>query len=297
MSLDLVQEAPHDGGRLLRTLAAFRATGHSDMAFGGPVIDNGTTLAITGLHSAQTRSLQGLRVRSGYGLGGKALLMGRPVSVTNYHDARGITHQYDGPVRAEQLETVTALPIVVDRVPRMVVYVGHRAQVVLGDVWYDTFLPLVRRLEREIAVDDEVRRRVGALRGFGSPAAPAAPPEVQLTRADLRDISDELADLASLVQDQALRARLEEVRNRVEHGRSPAAPPSRRTPSVPTGLAAREIDVLAQVALGQSNREVAAALGLVESTVKSYLKNAMRKLHATNRVHAVRLAREAGVID
>lgn len=296
MSLDLVQEAPHDGGRLLRTLAAFRATGHSDMAFGGPVVDNGTALDITGLHSAQTRSLQGLRVRSGYGLGGKALLMGRPVSVTNYYDARGITHQYDGPVRAEQLETVTALPIVVDRIPRMVVYVGHRAQVVLGDVWYDAFLPLVRRLEREIAVDDEVRRRVGALRGLQVPT-PAAQPEVQLTRADLRDISDELADLASLVQDETLRARLEEVRSKVEHGRSPAAPASRRTNPVPTGLAAREIDVLTQVALGQSNREVAASLGLVESTVKSYLKNAMRKLHATNRVHAVRLAREAGVID
>ncbi|WGX98634.1 LuxR family transcriptional regulator [Nocardioides sp. L-11A] len=298
MSLDLAQEAPTDGGRLLRTLTAFRATGHSDMAFGGPVVDNGTALAITGLHSAQTRALQGLRVRSGYGLGGKALLMGRPVSVTNYYDARGITHQYDGPVRAEQLETVTALPIVVDRSPRMIVYVGHRAQVVLGDVWYDAFLPLVRRLEREIAVDDEVRRRVGALRGLGQLPTPHAPAEVQLTRADLRDISDELADLASLVEDEALRARLVEVRNRVEHGRTPAtAPAARRTPGVPTGLAAREVDVLAQVALGQSNREVAAALGLVESTVKSYLKNAMRKLHATNRVHAVRLAREAGVID
>ena len=64
MSLDLVQEAPHDGSRLLRTLAAFRATGHSDMAFGGPVVDNGNTLAITGLHSAQTRSLQGLDRKS-----------------------------------------------------------------------------------------------------------------------------------------------------------------------------------------------------------------------------------------
>ncbi|WP_408896195.1 LuxR C-terminal-related transcriptional regulator [Nocardioides sp. R1-1] len=298
MSPDLVQEAPTDGGRLLRTLAAFRATGHSDMAFGGPVIDNGNALDITGLHSAHTRALQGLRVRSGHGLGGKALLMGRPVSVTNYYDARGITHQYDGPVRAEQLETVTALPIVVDRVPRMVVYLGHRAQVVLGDVWYDAFLPLVRRLEREIAVDDEVRRRLGQLRGLGRVSAPAAPAEVQLTRADLRDISDELADLAALVEDDALRARLEEVRSKVEQGRSPAAAPApRRTPTVPTGLAAREIDVLAQVALGQSNREVAASLGLVESTVKSYLKNAMRKLHATNRVHAVRLAREAGVID
>ncbi|KRC54875.1 hypothetical protein ASE19_05305 [Nocardioides sp. Root79] len=291
MTAELLPEAPYDGARLLRTLADFRAVGRSDVAFGGPVVSAGTALDITSLHGANTRSLQGLRVRSSYGLGGKALMIGRPVSVTNYYDARGITHQYDGPVRAEQLETVTALPIVVDRVPRMVVYLAHRTQVVLGDVWYDSFLPLVRKVERDIAVDDEVRRRLTAL--AAPPATPA--PAVQLTRADLRDISDELADLAALVQDDALRQRLEEVRHRVDEGREPTPAQPRTQP--PTGLAAREVDVLAHVALGQSNRQVAESLGLVESTVKSYLKNAMRKLHATNRVHAVRLAREAGVID
>lgn len=302
MATGVIQEAPYDGSRLLRTLADFRAVGRSDVAFGGPVVAGGTALDITGLHGTNTRSLQGLRVRSSFGLGGKALMIGRPVSVTNYYDARGISHQYDGPVRAEQLETVTALPIVVDRVPRMVVYLAHRTQVVLGDVWYDAFLPLVRKVEREIAVDDEVRRRLMALGRLGAvpaaPTTPTAPPAVQLTRADLRDISDELADLAALIADDDLRHRLEEVRHRVELGRStePALPRT-QAPAVPTGLAAREIDVLAQVALGQSNRQVAESLGLVESTVKSYLKNAMRKLHATNRVHAVRLAREAGVID
>ncbi len=283
---ELAPEAPYDGGRLLRALSDFRTVGRSDVAFGGPVVGGGTALDITGLHGTSTRSLQGLRVRAGFGLGGKALTIGRPVSVSNYYDARGITHQYDGPVRAEQLETVTALPIVVDRVPRMVVYLAHRTQVVLGDVWYDAFLPLVRRIEREIAVDDEVRRRLAA-------AVPAAPSTERLSGADLRDISRELADLAGLVEDATLRARLESLRSRVERGRTPAI----ARQAAPTGLAAREVDVLAQVALGQSNREVAEALGLVESTVKSYLKNAMRKLHATNRVHAVRLAREAGVID
>ena len=292
MAADLAQEAPYDGSRLLRTLADFRAVGRMDVAFGGPVQPNGTALEITGLHGAMTRALQGLRIRAGDGLGGKALLMARPVSVAHYYSARGITHHYDQPVRQEQLETVTALPIVVDRVPRMVVYLANRTQVALGDVWYDAFLPLVRKVEREIAVDDEVRRRLTHL-GLGSSPAPAPP--VQLTRADLRDISDELADLASLISDDVLRARLEEVRSRVEQGRSPVPAEPRR--STPTGLAAREIDVLRQVALGHSNREVAEALGLVESTVKSYLKNAMRKLHASNRVHAVRLAREAGVID
>ncbi|MFD1247557.1 LuxR C-terminal-related transcriptional regulator [Nocardioides ginsengisoli] len=277
---------------LARSLPEFRAVGRGDMAFGGPVVDGGTAIDILALHSANTRALHGLRVRSGFGLGGKALLMGRPASVTSYYDARGITHQYDGPVRAEQLETVTALPIMVDRTPRMVVYLGHRTQVSLGDVWYDAFLPLVRRIERELAVEDEVRRRLNSLTAdrIERPA-----PEVALSRADLTDISDELASLAALIDDDALRARLEEVRHRVDLGRAPRAT-TITAPKVPTGLAAREIDVLAQVALGQSNREVAASLGLVESTVKSYLKNAMRKLHATNRVHAVRLAREAGVI-
>jgi len=278
---------------LARTLAEFHAVGRSDMAFGGPVTSGGAAIDVTALHGARTSSLRGLRVRSGYGLGGKALLLGRPASVTSYFDARGITHQYDVPVRAEELETVTALPIMVDRAPRMVVYVGHRTQVHLGDVWYDAFVPLVRRIERELAVDDEVRRRLAGIDPLARPAAP----EVALTRADLRDISAELADLAGLVQDDDLRARLEEVRSRVEQGRTPPPAAALATKRPPTGLAAREVDVLVQVALGQSNREVAASLGLVESTVKSYLKNAMRKLHATNRVHAVRLAREAGVID
>ncbi|MDN5746069.1 MAG: helix-turn-helix transcriptional regulator [Nocardioidaceae bacterium] len=293
MTGDATAEAPYEGGRLLRALAEFRSIGQSDGAFGGATTLGAAAVDITGVHGAMTRSLQGLRVRAGAGLGGKALTMGRPVSVTNYHDARGITHQYDGPVRAEQLETVTALPIVVDRAPRMVVYLAHRAQIVLGAIWYDAFAPLVRRLEREISVDAEVRRRLGALRHLASPA-PTAPP-VQLTRSDLRDIADELADLATLVTDEKLRDRLVEVRHRVQHGGSSNAD---STPAAgAANLAAREIDVLRQVALGQSNREVAEALGLVESTVKSYLKNAMRKLHATNRVHAVRLAREAGAID
>jgi len=233
-----------------------------------------------------------LRVRRGWGLGGRALAEGRPAAVRDYRTARGITHEYDHQVRAEQLETMTALPIIVDRRPRMVIYLAHRTQVMLGDVWYDAFAPLVRRVEREIAVDEEVRRRLQALRGtHRAPAEPHAPGPGSLSRQDLRDISDELTELAGLVGDDALRLRLEELRSRVQCNAGGTRP------SAPTGLAAREIDVLAEVALGQSNREVAAALGLVESTVKSYLKNAMRKLHATNRVHAVRLAREAGVID
>jgi DNA-binding NarL/FixJ family response regulator len=54
--------------------------------------------------------------------------------------------------------------------------------------------------------------------------------------------------------------------------------------------------VLAEVALGGSNAEIAKYLGLEVNTVKSYLRSAMRKLGATNRVQAVCRARESGLV-
>ena len=106
--------------------------------------------------------------------------------------------------------------------------------------------------------------------------------------ADLQDIARELAEVAGLIQDDALRAKLDAVRVRF------ADNPTTRQPSVQ--LAPREIDVLGQVALGHSNQEVADNLGLLPNTVKSYLKTAMRKLHVTNRVQAITAAREQGLI-
>ncbi|WP_370288651.1 response regulator transcription factor [Nocardioides sp.] len=300
----LASAAPGEGARLLRTLGEFKALGGADVAFGGPVSRGGAGLDITGLHGTRTRSLQGLHVRARRGLGGQALALGRPVSVTSYHDARGITHHYDEPVRAERLQTVTALPIIVDRAPRMVLYLAHRAEVRLGDVWFERLLPLTRRLERDISVDDEVRRRLAHLlpRATRRPAAgtadlastPATADTADLTRSDLGEIAAELGALADLVDDDRLRARLATVQQRLERGRGGTA---HATPQETPHLSAREVDVLAEVALGHTNREVAEALGLVESTVKGYLKGASRKLGASNRVHAVRLAREAGLID
>jgi DNA-binding CsgD family transcriptional regulator len=61
-------------------------------------------------------------------------------------------------------------------------------------------------------------------------------------------------------------------------------------------LARRELDVLAQVALGCSYQETAERLGLKAVTVKSYLQNAMAKLSAHNRLEAVSAARRLGLI-
>jgi len=55
-------------------------------------------------------------------------------------------------------------------------------------------------------------------------------------------------------------------------------------------------EMLAHVALGKRNSQIAAQLTLTEATVKSYLSAAMRKLNASTRYEAVIAARRAGLI-
>jgi DNA-binding NarL/FixJ family response regulator len=57
-------------------------------------------------------------------------------------------------------------------------------------------------------------------------------------------------------------------------------------------LSKREHDVLALVAQGLTNREIAATLLMSEHTVKVHMRNIMDKLHAHTRQQAVALARE-----
>lgn len=270
---------------LARSLETLRKHAGMDMVFGGPVRHGAVSMEITDLTGVRTRSAVNLVVRNGEGLGGKALMLGRPVSVADYFAAEGITHAYDHAVRPEAIQTLAALPLIVDRTPRVLIYLAARTHVRLGDRWFDSFTPLVRRLERDIAVEDEVGRRLNLIR------ANAEAEQATLTRTDIHDIAMELADLADHITDATLRARIEAVGNRF----APILTPHSLAP--PTLLRPREIEVLEHVARGSSNREIAEALGLLPNTVKSYLKSAMRKLHAHNRIQAVLAARELGVLS
>lgn len=61
-------------------------------------------------------------------------------------------------------------------------------------------------------------------------------------------------------------------------------------------LSDREHDVLARIATGETNREIAAALLLSPHTVKQHASAAFRKLQARNRTDAVQRAGRLGIV-
>lgn len=65
----------------------------------------------------------------------------------------------------------------------------------------------------------------------------------------------------------------------------------------PFGLTAREVEVLRLVALGISNQEIADRLYLSPRTVHHHVSHIFNKMGAGNRVEAVRMAIEHGVVD
>lgn len=72
------------------------------------------------------------------------------------------------------------------------------------------------------------------------------------------------------------------------------APP--RDPSVLSVLTAREREVLEEIAAGRSNAEIAGRLFLSEATVKTHVGRVLTKLDLRDRVQAVVLAYETGLV-
>ena len=62
-------------------------------------------------------------------------------------------------------------------------------------------------------------------------------------------------------------------------------------------LSKREWEVLGHLIDGQTNKQIARKLGLQEITVKIHVRNMYKKLSATNRADAVRIALRSGWED
>ena len=67
-------------------------------------------------------------------------------------------------------------------------------------------------------------------------------------------------------------------------------------PHILDGLTEREIEVLKLVAQGQTNGEIAKTLTVAEATIKTHIGHIFYKLGARDRVQAVVLAYEAGLV-
>jgi DNA-binding NarL/FixJ family response regulator len=80
----------------------------------------------------------------------------------------------------------------------------------------------------------------------------------------------------------------------VGRGRTLFAAPAKAAVS---DLSPRERDVLALVASGATNREIAATVHLSHHTVKEHLSSLYRKLGACNRTDAVQRAQRRGLIS
>ncbi|APT85375.1 acetate metabolism transcriptional regulator RamA [Corynebacterium aquilae] len=278
-----------DSGRLKDDEDAIRsaltqlksATGIPVTMFAGVLPDG--RLQIHSWVGLRTPALQNLIIDTGCGVGGRVMSTRRPVGVSDYSRANVISHEYDDAVLDEGLFSIVAVPVIVGREIRGVLYVGVHSPVRLGDKVIEEVTMTARVLEQEFAVNAAFRRNdMGRLNPMkqGRMMNGAEWEQIRSAHGKLRMVVNRL-------DDGELRQELEEVCDQM-------VTPVRVKQT--TKLSARELDVLACVALGHTNVEAAQEMGIGPETVKSYLRSVMRKLGAHTRYEAVNAARRIGAL-
>jgi DNA-binding NarL/FixJ family response regulator len=77
---------------------------------------------------------------------------------------------------------------------------------------------------------------------------------------------------------------------------APAPPPAGGQDGALAAITAREREVLALIATGLSNSEIAGRLSISPATAKTHVGHLLAKLSARDRVHLVILAYQAGIV-
>lgn len=270
-----------------------RSTG-LPVVFGGVVPDTAPEVHfdISAWIGTISEALSGLVIRRGLGLGGTALQRGIPCRVDDYISAHAITHTYDAMVAAERLTSIFAVPVEVDGRVRSVLYGALRSGAPIGDRTIRQASAVAAQLQAELR---DIRR------------SSAVPPEPDHRPAEHEHPAlAELDDIIATTTDAHLRQRLRRVHREFSRSRhtgpvhpgllKSSEPPEPTTVAGAAKLTPREIDVLAMVATGGTNADIAEGLGLSVQTIKAYLKSAMGKLEVRNRTAAVHVCREIGLL-
>jgi DNA-binding CsgD family transcriptional regulator/tetratricopeptide (TPR) repeat protein len=128
---------------------------------------------------------------------------------------------------------------------------------------------------------------------------------IQAGRDEARALLTEAHSACVVMRAEPLRADIEALarRARIELGAAPSADaqeptsPREQSAAAALGLTARELDVLALLADGRTNRQIAEALFISAKTAGVHVSNILRKLDATTRTQAATVALHAGLLD
>lgn len=282
-----VSARPDDRELVRQVVRSLRRNADLPVVFAG--MGNSNRIVISEGVGLISDVLRGLEIQSGEGLGGLSLRDRRPATVTNYDAAKIITDSYRDKASEEELGSVMAIPVIVSNQVRMVMYGAYRRTGAIGDRVRGTGLQIARKVADELRIRDEVDRRLAMAEAARTPLSSEGVSSSDRER--LREIHADLRSIAALTQDDILRERLLDA----TQGLAGISGMGTAGVDAPT-LTARELDVLAQVALGCTNVEAGERLGLSSETIKAYLRNAAAKLGTSGRHATVSRARALGLL-
>ncbi|TCK26749.1 helix-turn-helix transcriptional regulator [Pseudonocardia endophytica] len=258
-----------------RSLVRLRKETGTSLTFAGRVQD--TALELGYFDGRVVGPLRGALLDAGHGLGGQVLVRRQAMALKDYLRTPAITHVYDTIIRAEQLRSLAAAPVIVGRTQVAVLYSAVRSPVQEFGRMVDAVLTEARLLEQSLVVAD-------VLRLLRSPESDRA---VTARRDRCDNVQQKIDEMAGKVPDKDVRFMVRAVVEELSDGDQE---------SVPVRLTPRENDVLMLLSTGASNRVIAERLGIGVHTVKGHVKSILTKLDATSRFEAVVVGRQLDLL-
>ncbi|MCS5726942.1 LuxR C-terminal-related transcriptional regulator [Herbiconiux sp. CPCC 203407] len=219
---------------------------------------------------ARTKELESIVVRRSLGLGGAAWDAQKPLGVADYRSADTISHDFDAQILGEDIARLTVAPIIVDRRLRGLLYAGERDPA--RSLHSEPLIAIAKDIAEELRIRDIVDER---LKVRHNATARREPPE---------ELWQSLSRIADTTSDEGAARELRTLFHAHLHSGENGL------------LTSRQRDVLDLVALGLTNDDIGARLGLSPLTVKSYLRTVMANLGVGNRLQAVLEARRRGAL-